>query len=135
MEDQLDQLVDAGVNPRMVQMVSDQPTVEEILETLLELKKAVYYCWWERRIEAALNGEDVSGWTLRQGLDQWVQARHNSSSPASDDEDGSGLGAKRRLVQARHNCSSPTSDDDAGSGPGAKRRRVQAGHNSSGPPE
>ena len=109
MEDQLDQLVDAGVNPRMVQMVSDQPTVEEILETLLELKKAVYYCWWERRIEAALNGEDVSGWTLRQGLDQWVQARHNSSSPASDDEDGSG--------------------------PGAKRRRVQAGHNSSGPPE
>ena len=107
MEDQLDQLVDAGVNPRMVHMVSDQPTVEEILETLLELKKAVYYCWWERRIQAALNGADVSGWTLTQGLDQWVQARHNSSSPASDDEDGSGPGAKLRRVQAGHNSSSP----------------------------
>ena len=42
MEDQLDELVCAGVNPRMVHMVADQPTVEEVLETLLELKKAVY---------------------------------------------------------------------------------------------
>ena len=109
MEDQLDELVCADVDRRMLQMIAEQPTVEEQQETLLELKKAVYYCWWERRILAALNGEDVSGWTLRQGLDQWVQARHNSSSPASDDADGSG--------------------------PGAKRQRVQAGHNSSGPPE
>ena len=110
MEDQLDQLVDAGVNPRLWRnTVSDQPTVEEILETLLELKKAVYNRRWERLIDAALNGKDVSGWTLRQGEDQWLQARYNSSSPALDDEDGSG--------------------------PGAKRQRVQAGHNSSGPPE
>ena len=109
MEEQLDQLEDAGVNPRMVHMVSDQPTVEEILETLLELKKAVYYRRWERLLDAALNGEDVSGWVLRRGERQWVQAGHNSSGPASDDEDVSG--------------------------PRAKRRRVQAGHNSSGPPE
>ena len=50
MEDQLDELVCAGVNPRMVHAVADQPTVEEILETLLELKKAVYYRRWERLI-------------------------------------------------------------------------------------
>ena len=61
MEEQLDQLEDAGVNPRMVHMVSDQPTVEEILETLLELKKAVYYRRWERLIEAALNEKRVPG--------------------------------------------------------------------------
>ena len=107
MEEQLDQLEDAGVNPRMVHMVSDQPTVEEILETLLELKKAVYYCWWERRIQAALNGEDVSGWVLRRGERQWVQAGHNSSGPASDDEDVSGPRAKRQRVEAGHNCSGP----------------------------
>ena len=88
MEEQLDQLEDAGVNPRMVHMVSDQPTVEEILETLLELKKAVYYRRWERLLDAALNGEDFSG-------------------PASDDEDVSGPRAKRRRVQAGHNSSGP----------------------------
>ena len=103
MEEQLDQLEDAGVNPRMVHMVSDQPTVEEILETLLELKKAVYYRRWERLLDATLNGEDVSGWVLRRGERQWVQAGHNSSGPASDDEDVSGPRAKRRRVQAGHN--------------------------------
>ena len=109
MDDRLDELERANVDHRILQMIAEQPTVEEQQETLHEVEQAVYYRWWERLIDAALNGEDVSGWTLRQGLDQWVQARHNSSSPASDDEDGSG--------------------------PGAKRRRVQAGHNSSGPPE
>ena len=78
MEEQLDQLVDAGVNPRMVHMVSDQPTVEEILETLLELKKAVYYCSWERLIEAALNEKRVPGPRAKW---QRVQAGHNSSGP------------------------------------------------------
>mgnify|MGYP003316747306 CR=1 FL=1 len=86
---------------RMVHAGADQPTVEEMLETQLELKKAVYYRWWERVIEAALNGEDVSGCTLRQGEQQWVQAGHNSSTPASDDEDGSGPGAKRRWPGTR----------------------------------
>ena len=100
MEDQLDQLVDAGVNPRMVHMVSDQPTVEEILETLLELKKAVYYRRWERLIEAALNGENVSGWTAKR---QRVQAGHNSSGPASDESDGSRPRVKRQRVQEGHN--------------------------------
>ena len=75
MEDQLDQLVFAGVNPRMVHMVADQPTVEEVLETLLELKKAFYYRWWERRIEASLHGEDVLGPRAKR---QRVQAGHNS---------------------------------------------------------
>ena len=78
MEDQLDQLVDAGVNPRMVHTVSDQPTVEEILETLLELKKAVYYRRWERLIEAALNEKRVPGPRTKW---QRVQAGHNSSGP------------------------------------------------------
>ena len=100
MEDQLDQLVDAGVNPRMVQMVSDQPTVEEILETLLELKKAVYYRRWERLIEAVLNGEDFPGWAA---TPQWVQAGHNSSGPASDESDGSRPRVKRQRVQEGHN--------------------------------
>ena len=104
MEEQLDQLEDAGVNPRMVHMVSDQPTVEEILETLLELKKAVYYRRWERLIDAALNGEDVSGWTAKR---QRVQAGHNSSGPASDGEDVSGPRAKRQRIQASHNSSGP----------------------------
>ena len=81
MEDQLDELVCAGVNPLMVPMIADQPTVEEQQETLHEVEQAVYYRWWERLIDAALNGEDVSGWTLRQGEDQWVQAGHNSSGP------------------------------------------------------
>ena len=100
MEDQLDQLVDAGVNPRMVHMVSDQPTVEEILETLLELKKAVYYRRWERLIEAALHGESVSG---RRAKRQRVQAGHNSSGPASDESDGSRPRVKRQRVQEGHN--------------------------------
>ena len=78
MEEQLDQLVDAGVNPRMAHMVSDQPTVEEILETLLELKKAVYYRRWERLIEAALNEKRVPGPRAKR---QRVQAGHNSSGP------------------------------------------------------
>ena len=109
MEDQLDELVCAGVDRRMLQMIAEQPTVEEQQETLHEVEQAVYYRWWERLIDAALNGEDVSGWVLRRGERQWVQAGDNSSGPASDDEDVSG--------------------------PRAKRRRVQAGHNSSGPPE
>ena len=103
MEEQLDELVDAGVNPRMVHMVTDQPTVEEILETLLELKKAVYYRRWERLIDAALNGEDVSGWVLRRRERQWVQAGHNSSGPASDESDGSRPRVKRQRVQEGHN--------------------------------
>ena len=65
MEDQLDQLVDAGVNPRMGHMVSDQPTVEKQQETLHEVEQAVYYRRWERLIDAALNGEDVSGWMAK----------------------------------------------------------------------
>ena len=100
MEDQLDELVCAGVNPRMVHTVADQPTVEEVLETLLELKKAVYYRWWERSIEAALNGENVSGWTAKR---QRVQAGHNSSGPASDESDGSRPRVKRQRVQEGHN--------------------------------
>ena len=100
MEEQLDQLEDAGVNPRMVHMVSDQPTVEEILETLLELKKAVYYRRWERLIEAVLNGEDFPGWAA---TPQWVQAGHNSSGPASDESDGSRPRVKRQRVQEGHN--------------------------------
>ena len=100
MEEQLDQLVDAGVNPRMVQMVANQPTVEEVLETLLELKKAVYYRRWERLIEAVLNGEDFPGWAA---TPQWVQAGHNSSGPASDESDGSRPRVKRQRVQEGHN--------------------------------
>ena len=46
MEDQLDELVCAGVNPLMVPMIADQPTVEDVLETLLVFKKAVYYRRW-----------------------------------------------------------------------------------------
>ena len=65
MEDQLDELVCAGVNPLMVPMIADQPTVEDVLETLLVFKKAVYYRRWERLIDAALNGEDVSSWTAK----------------------------------------------------------------------
>ena len=103
MEDQLDELVCAGVNPRMVQMIADQPTVEEQQETLHEVEQAVYYRWWELLIDAALNGEDVSGWVLRRGERQWVQAGDNSSGPASDDDDVSGPRAKRRRVQAGHN--------------------------------
>ena len=103
MEDQLDELVCAGVNPLMVPMIADQPTVEDVLETLLVFKKAVYYRRWERLLDAALNREDISGWVLRRGERQWVQAGHNSSGPASDDEDVSGPRAKRRRVQAGHN--------------------------------
>ena len=61
MEDQLDELVCAGVNPLMVPMIADQPTVEDVLETLLVFKKAVYYRRWERLIEAALNEKRVPG--------------------------------------------------------------------------
>ena len=61
MEDQLDELVCADVDRRMLQMIAEQPTVEEQQETLLELKKAVYYCSWERLIEAALNEKRVPG--------------------------------------------------------------------------
>ena len=100
MGDQLDQLVRAGVDRRILQMIADQPTVEEQQETLHEVEQAVYYRWWELLIDAALNGEDVSGWTAKR---QWVQAGHNSSGPASDDEDVSGPRAKRRRVQAGHN--------------------------------
>ena len=75
MEDQLDELVRAGVDRRILQMIADQPTVEEQQETLHEVEQAVYYRWWERLIDAALNGEDVSGWTAKR---QWVQAGHNS---------------------------------------------------------
>ena len=103
MEDQLHQLVRAGVDRRILQMIADQPTVEEQQETLHEVEQAVYYRWWELLIDAALNGEDVSGWVLRRGERQWVQAGHNSSGPASDDEDVSGPRAKRQRVQAGHN--------------------------------
>ena len=103
MEDQLDELVCAGVNPLMVPMIADQPTVEDVLETLLVFKKAVYYRRWERLIDAALNGEDVSGWVLRRGERQWVQAGHNSSGPASDESDGSRPRVKRQRVQEGHN--------------------------------
>ena len=78
MEDQLDELVRADVDGRILQMIAEQPTVEEQQETLQELEKAVYYCSWERLIEAALNGENVSGWTAKR---QRVQAGHNSSGP------------------------------------------------------
>ena len=61
MEDQLDELVCADVNPLMVPMIADQPTVEDVLETLLVFKKAVYYRRWERLIEAALNEKRVPG--------------------------------------------------------------------------
>ena len=100
MEDQLDELVCAGVNPLMVPMIADQPTVEEQQETLHEVEQAVYYRWWERLIDAALNGEDVSGWTAKR---QWVQAGHNSSGPASDESDGSRPRVKRQRVQEGHN--------------------------------
>ena len=103
MEDQLDELVCAGVNPLMVPMIADQPTVEDVLETLLVFKKAVYYRRWERLIDAALNGEDVSGWVLRRGEAQWIQAGHNSSGPASDESDGSRPRVKRQRVQEGHN--------------------------------
>ena len=103
MEDQLHQLVRAGVDRRILQMIADQPTVEEQQETLHEVEQAVYYRWWELLIDAALNGEDVSGWVLRRGERQWVQAGDNSSGPASDDDDVSGPRAKRRRVQAGHN--------------------------------
>ena len=65
MEDQLDQLVRAGVDRRILQMIADQPTVEEQQETLHEVEQAVYYRWWELLIDAALNGEDVSGWMAK----------------------------------------------------------------------
>ena len=103
MEDQLDELVRADVDRRFLQMIAEQPTVEEQQETLHEVEQAVYYRWWERLIDAALNGEDVSGWVLRRGERQWVQAGDNSSGPASDDDDVSGPRAKRRRVQAGHN--------------------------------
>ena len=100
MEDQLDELVCAGVDRRMLQMIAEQPTVEEQQETLHEVEQAVYYRWWERLIDAALNGEDVSGWTAKR---QWVQAGHNSSGPASDESDGSRPRVKRQRVQEGHN--------------------------------
>ena len=103
MDDQLDELERADVDGRILQMIAEQPTVEEQQETLHEVEQAVYYRWWERLIDAALNGEDVSGWVLRRGERQWVQAGDNSSGPASDDEDVSGPRAKRRRVQAGHN--------------------------------
>ena len=103
MEDQLDELVRAGVDRRILQMIADQPTVEDVLETLLVFKKAVYYRRWEHLLDAALNREDISGWVLRRGERQWVQAGHNSSGPASEEEDVSGPRAKRRRVQAGHN--------------------------------
>ena len=106
MDDQLDELERADVDGRILQMIAQQPKGEEQQETLQEVEQAVYYRWWERLIDAALNGEDVSGWTAKR---QRAQAGHNSSGPASDEED--------------------VSD------PRAKRQRVQAGHNSSGPPE
>ena len=103
MDDQLDELERADVDGRILQMIAEQPTVEEQQETLQEVEQAVYYRWWERLIDAALNGEDVSGWVLRRGERQWVQAGDNSSGPASDDDDVSGPRAKRRRVQAGHN--------------------------------
>ena len=106
MDDRLDELERANVDHRILQMIAEQPTVEEQQETLQDLEKAVYYRSWERLIEAALHGENVSG---RRAKRQRVQAGHNSSGPALDGEDVSG--------------------------PRAKRQRVQAGHNSSGPPE
>ena len=65
MEDQLDELVRADVDRRILQMIADQPTVEEQQETLHEVEQAVYYRWWELLIDAALNGEDVSGWMAK----------------------------------------------------------------------
>ena len=103
MEDQLHQLVRAGVDRRILQMIADQPTVEEQQETLHEVEQAVYYRWWELLIDATLNGEDVSGWVLRRGERQWVQAGHNSSGPASDESDGSRPRVKRQRVQDGHN--------------------------------
>ena len=100
MEDQLDELVCAGVNPLMVPMIADQLTVEDVLETLLVFKKAVYYSRWECLIEAVLNGEDFPGWAA---TPQWVQAGHNSSGPASDESDGSRPRVKRQRVQEGHN--------------------------------
>ena len=65
MDDQLDELERADVDGRILQMISDQPTVEEQQETLHEVEQAVYYRWWELLIDAALNGEDVSGWMAK----------------------------------------------------------------------
>ena len=78
MDDQLDELVRAGVDRRILQMIAEQPTVEEQQETLQALEKAVYYRSWERLIEAALNEKRVPGPRAKR---QRVQAGHNSSGP------------------------------------------------------
>ena len=41
MDDQLDELERADVDGRILQMIAEQPTVEEQQETLQELEKAV----------------------------------------------------------------------------------------------
>ena len=78
MDDRLVELERAHVDRRILQMIAEQRTVEEQQATLQQLDQAVYYRWWERRIEAALHGEDVSGWRAKR---QRVQAGHNSSGP------------------------------------------------------
>ena len=45
MDDQLDELVRADVDGRILQMIAEQPTVEEQQETLHEVEQAVYYRW------------------------------------------------------------------------------------------
>ena len=58
MDDRLVELERANVDRRILEMIAQQPTVEEQQATLQLLDQAVYFRRWERRIEAALNGED-----------------------------------------------------------------------------
>ena len=68
MDDRPDELERANVDHRILQMIAEQPTVEEQQEALQVWDQAVYFEWWKRRLEGRTPGEDhLSG--------------HNSSEP------------------------------------------------------
>ena len=68
MDDQVDELERAGVDRRILQMIAQQPTVEEQQATLQEFDWAVYSTSQLLLLEASINGEyHFSG--------------HNSSEP------------------------------------------------------
>ena len=80
MEEQLDQLEDAGVNPRMVHMVSDQPTVEEILETRVTTPQA------QRQMTKTFQAREPSGDGSRRVTTP--EAHQNDSTATATDSDG-----------------------------------------------
>ena len=56
-EKRLAELEHAGLDVRIREMIAKRPTVEEQQAALQEWDQAVYFCWYERRLEAAINGE------------------------------------------------------------------------------